>query len=112
MTSNLKLKLYWSCRKVHSCCHFLEWINQGQLSAPTTCQHSATKAPHVHSDTSRETDLLCANIGSEVFVKREMTVNSCMNLTCQRCLNVSFFLNLVSATTKNALFFTLILRIK
>ena len=40
--------------------------------------------------------LLSASTGSEGFAKKAMTVNFCMNTTCQRCRSVISFQSLVS----------------
>lgn len=51
---------------------------------------------YVYIDMLKEIELLCVNIGLEVCVKKEMIVNFFMSLIWVKCLNVIFFLNLVS----------------
>ena len=45
-------------------------------------------------------ELLFVSIGCDTCVKREMTVNSCMNMTCLKCLYVISSKNLVNAIIK------------
>lgn len=54
----------------------------------------------VHSDMWELIDQSFVNIGSEDFVRREMTVNFYMNMTWLRCLNVTSLKSLVSSKHK------------
>lgn len=52
-------------------------------------------------DMFEEIKPLFANIGFGVCAKKVMAANFCMNMICQKCLNVTFTLDSMPATIKN-----------